>query len=453
MASDGNVGAGPSIRTDFLAAGKRVRNWGRAEHSDPAVFARPTDLDEVVATIGLARERGLAVKTIGAGHSFTGAAMTDGVLVDISAIDGVLAVDTARGRVTLGAGTNLYQLPALLAPYGLALQNMGDIDRQTIAGATSTGTHGTGIRFGGLATQLTAVTLVTAQGELLHVSETENAELLPAVRLGVGALGILVAVEVQCVPAFLLHAVEAPGTFDDVLDGFVETARSVDHYEAYWWPSTDSMSVKTNTRLSADTPYRPLSPAANWLEDELLGNAGLWAVCQVGRAAPGLTPRVNRIVAQLYGNREFTAPSYDVFTSPRRVHFKEMEYAIPVEALPSAMREVKKLVADNRWNISFPVELRVAAPDQNWLSTAYGRESAYIAVHRYFREDHRSYFAAVEAIMRAHDGRPHWGKIHTRTAADLAPAYPKFGDFLNLRDRLDPDRLFQNDYTRRVFGE
>ncbi|MBO9578911.1 MAG: FAD-binding protein [Microbacteriaceae bacterium] len=430
-----------------------VVNWGRSASARPAEIVHARSVDEVVAVVRRARERGLPVKAIGAGHSFTDAALTDGVLLDVSAIDGVLAVDAARGRVVLGAGTNLHQLPALLAPHGLALANMGDIDRQTLAGATSTGTHGTGARFGGLATQLTAVTLVTAAGELLRVSESEHAELLPAVRLGIGALGVLVEVEVQCVPAYLLHAVERPAPFDEVLDGFLETAAANDHYEGYWWPSTATISTKTNTRLPADAPYRPLSALANWWEDEAMGSGALWLVSALGLAVPAVTPRINRLVASVYGNREFTAPSYEVFTSPRRVRFKEMEYALPAEALPAAVRELRRVIDERGWRISFPVELRVAAADENWLSTAYGRPSAYVAVHRYHREDHSAYFAAAEAILRAHDGRPHWGKLHTRTAADLAPAYPRFGDFLAVRDRLDPERVFANAYTRRVLGD
>lgn len=437
---------------DFLAPGRRVRNWGRSASSTPAVIARPRSADEVAATVRMARERGLEVRAIGAGHSFTSTAMTDGVLVDVGAIDGVLAVDAARGRVTLGAGTNLYQLPALLAPHGLAMRNMGDIDRQTVAGATSTGTHGTGLAFGGLATQITAVALVTAAGELVRISESENAGLLPAVRLAVGALGILVEVELQCVPAFLLHAVEKAEPFE-VVDEFRERSASVDHFEAYWWPHTGLLSTKTNTRLPADTDYRPLNPVSGWVEDELLGSAAHWLICRIGTIAPAATPPINRLAAKLYGNREFTAPSYDVFTTPRRVHFREMEYAIPSAALPDAVRAVRDAIDRNGWRVSFPVELRMAAADENWLSTAYRRETAYVAVHRYHREDVEPYFRAVEEIMRAHDGRPHWGKMHFRTAEDLAPAYPRFGDFRQVRDALDPDRVFANDYIRRMFGD
>jgi len=354
--------------------------------------------------------------------------------------------------VTLGAGTNLYQLPALLRPHGLALENMGDIDRQTIAGATSTGTHGTGARFRGLAAQITGALLVTAAGELLRVDEHENAELLPAVRLGLGALGLLVELTIQCVPAFLLNAVEHPMGFDEVLDDFLERAAAVDHFEFYWWPHTDRLMTKSNTRLPGDAERHPVAPVANWMEERLLSNGVLQLMCSVGRMVPALTPPINRLATRVYGDREYTDHSYEVYTAPRNVRFREMEYALPRAAVPEALRELRDLIDREGWRISFPVEVRVAAADDNWLSTAYGRDSGYIAIHRYHRDDHLPYFRAAERIFRAHEGRPHWGKVHFQDAASLAERYPRFDDFRAVRDRLDPDRLFANAYLDRVLG-
>jgi len=429
------------------------RNWGRVESATPAYRARPTSVDEVVAVVRAARERGLTVKAIGAGHSFTDIAATVGVLVDVGAIDGLLAVDETTGRVTLGAGTHLYQLPALLDPHGLALENMGDIDRQTIAGATSTGTHGTGARFRGLAAQIVGATLVTASGELLRVDDEHNPTLLPAVRLGLGALGILVEVTLRCVPSFLLRAVEHPEPLDDVLDTFEQRAVESDHFEFYWWPHTDRVMTKNNTRLPIDAVRKPVGPVANWIEESLLQNAALGLMSTVGHLFPRITPSINRLATRVYGDREYTDVSHEVFTAPRRVPFREMEYALPRHAVPQAVRDIQGLIERTGWRISFPVEVRVAAPDENWLSTAYQRESGYIAVHRYHLDDHLPYFRAVDAILRSYDGRPHWGKIHFQDAAELSTRYPRFADFRALRDRLDPDRVFANRYLDRVLGK
>jgi FAD-linked oxidoreductase len=394
----------------------------------------------------------MRIKAVGAGHSFTGIAVATGVQLDLHDLSGVIDVDEAAGRVTLLAGTRLHQLPALLAPYGLALANMGDIDRQSISGATSTGTHGTGSAFGGLATQIVALTLVTGDGTLLHISETENAELLPAARLGLGALGIIVDVTVQCVPAFLLHAVEIAEPLDEVLDAFLERSAAVDHFEFYWFPHTQTALTKTNTRLATDAPRAPLPRVGRWVDDELLANGVYRVTCALGSVVPPLVPGFSRMAEKLSGRRDFTDLSPRVFVTNRTVRFREMEYAIPLESVPDALREVRALIEKRGWKISFPIEVRSAAADDLWLSTASGRATGYIAVHRYYRENPVDYFTAVEAIMRAHGGRPHWGKMHYQDAESLRTVYPHFDDFVAVRDRLDPKRRFTNPYLERVLG-
>lgn len=430
----------------------RWRNWGRSVEATPVRVARPTSVDDVVALVRTAAEQGLTVKPVGAGHSFTDIAATSGVQVSLDGLSGILSVDAATKRVRVAAGTRLFDLGPLLAAHGLALQNMGDIDRQSIAGATSTGTHGTGLRFGGLATQITAATLVTGSGEVLRVSESERPELLPAVRLGLGALGVLVEVELQCVDAFVLRSVDSPRPFDEVLDGWTELVEAADHFEFYWWPHTDKAMTQTKTRLPADAPVSTPHPVMLWAEKRLLENEALRAQQAVGHLIPGAVPGLSRFATGVYGEGERSGVSYEIFASPRLVRFRESEYAIPLDALPQALRDVRALVERNGWRISFPVEIRAAAPDDNWISTAHGRPSAYIAVHRYFRDDPTEYFRAFDAVMRGYEGRPHWGKMHFRSADDLRPAYPRFDDFLRVRDELDPDRRFANDYLTKVLG-
>jgi L-gulono-1,4-lactone dehydrogenase len=427
------------------------QNWGRSETATPVEVTRPTSADEVAAIVISARERGLRVKAAGTGHSFTGIAVADGVQVDMSGLTGVRSVEGTR--VTLGAGTVLHDLPALLDPLGLALQNMGDIDAQTLAGATSTGTHGTGGEFGGIATRITGATLVDGHGTLTTVSETENADLLPAVALGLGALGVLVDITIDCVPSFVLAAVERPEPLDAVLESWQQRVDDSDHFEFYWFPHTTQALTKDNTRLPADAPLRPMSAGKRWFDDELMSNTLFAGTTAFQRTFPKTTPSINRLSTRLTGNRDFTDRSYRVFVTDRRVRFREMEYALPVAEIPDVLREIDALIERKRWTISFPVEVRAAAPDDLWMSTASGRATGYIAVHRYFREDPTEYFAAVEEIFKAHGGRPHWGKMNTRTAEDLAPAYPRFGDFLKVRDRLDPDRVFANAYLERVLGK
>jgi FAD-linked oxidoreductase len=433
------------------ATGALWRNWARSQSVIPARVERPTSAAATQRAVLAAARTGARIKAVGAGHSFSGIALAPGVQLDLD-WTGVLAVDEARGRVTLAAGTRLHQLPALLKPYRLALANMGDVDRQTIAGATSTGTHGTGGAFPGLAGQIVAVTLVTGDGALLTVSETENAELLPAVRVGLGALGILVDVTLQCVPAYLLHAVEANEPLGAVLETFLERSSTADHFEFYWFPHTDTALTKTNTRVPGDAGRAPLGRLRRFVDDELLANGLYRGTCAVGRAVPALVPGVNRVADRLTGRREYTDVSHRVFTTNRTVRFHEMEYALPREQVPAALREVRTLIDKRGWRISFPLEVRSAAADDIWLSTGYGRDTGYIAVHRYYRENPAEYFAGVEAIMRAHSGRPHWGKMHDSDADALRAVYPHFDDFLAVRDRLDPERRFTNRYLERVLG-
>ncbi|TFB56995.1 D-arabinono-1,4-lactone oxidase [Cryobacterium tagatosivorans] len=436
----------------MTASGATWRNWARTEAVRPRRVERPGSVGAVQRAVIAAGAAGLRIKAVGAGHSFSGIAVAPDVQLDLHDLSGVIRVDRAAHQVTLAAGTRLHRLERLLAPYGLALANMGDIDRQSISGAISTGTHGTGSALGGLASQVVALTLVTGDGSLLHVSGTENAELLPAAALGLGALGIIVDVTLQCVPGFLLHAVESTEPLERVLESYLERSRAADHFEFFWFPHTESALTKTNTRLPLGAVRAPRGAVSRWLDDELLANGAYRGICALGALQPALVPGFNRLAEKLSGRREYTDVSTRVFVTNRTVRFREMEYALPVALVPAALAEVRALIEHRGWRISFPIEVRSAAADDLWLSTAAGRETGYIAVHRYYREDHTEYFRAVEEIMRAHGGRPHWGKIHDADAEFLRAAYPRFDDFRRVRDRLDPERRFSNPYLERVLG-
>lgn len=417
----------------------------------PQQVQAPGSIAELQRAVAAASAAGLRVKAVGAGHSFTGIAEAPGLLLDLSRLQGMIGADAGLGQVRLLAGTRLHRLPGLLARHGLAMPNLGDIDRQSVAGALSTGTHGTGSGFGGLATQVIGLTLVQPDGGLLKVGREDP--LLQAAALSLGALGIIAEVTLQCVPAFNLHAVERSEPLDLVLTELEDRVKSSDHFEFYWFPHTERAATKTNTRLPGSARRRPLPPLKSWVDETLLSNTVFRATCAAGRAVPAAVPAINKTAARLLGGREYTDSSAVVFTQRRTVRFREMEYAVPAHLLASAFAGLRNLIEANpRWRISFPVEVRWAAGDDRWLSTAYGQDSAYLAVHRYYREDPSDYFAAVEEVMLAHSGRPHWGKMHNLDAGSLQHRYPRFGDFLAVRDRLDPGRVFSNGYLQRVLG-
>ncbi|KJQ53518.1 D-arabinono-1,4-lactone oxidase [Microbacterium sp. SA39] len=429
------------------------QNWARSASVRPVRVERPRSPEGVQRAVIAAVTHGLTVKAVGAGHSFTGIAVAPGVLLELDDMQGLISADAVTGRANLLAGTRLHRIPALLAPYGLAMQNLGDIDRQSISGAISTGTHGTGAGFGGLATQVVGVTMVTAAGEFLRIDEHQNSELLPAAALGLGALGIIVEVTLQCVPAFVMHAVDEPLPLEDVLEGIEDHVAASDHFEFYWFPHTEVALTKRQTRLPESAVRKPLPLLGKWIDETLLSNGVYRAVCAAGQIVPAVTPPFSRLAVKLTGDREYTDRSHRVLTQSRTVRFRESEYAIPAENAVAAFRAVRALIDRRGWRIEFPVEVRFAAADDRWLSTAHGRDSAYIAVHRYWRADPTEYFEAVEAIMREHYGRPHWGKLHTQSAETLRERYPRFDDFLAVRDRLDPDRRFGNRYLERVLGD
>ncbi|WP_255640878.1 D-arabinono-1,4-lactone oxidase [Isoptericola luteus] len=450
-----------------------MRTWGRTVTWQPDRRATPRDEAELAALVADAAAAGQHVRAIGAGHSFTPAAVTDGLhlgLDHLSGIEAVLPQADGTALVTVRAGTRLYQLNRLLASLGLAMRNLGDIDRQSIAGAISTGTHGTGATLGGLATQVRGVRVVDAEGTVRTATAaaapgSPERELFEVARLGLGTVGILSAVTLEVVPAFWLRAQEEPWPLDRVLDGLDEYVDGNDHAELYWFPGTRRALTLRNNRATPDevaswTAARTGALGAlrgagtrarSLLDDEVLSNGAFEVVNRLAFAAPGLVPRLNAVSARALGARSYVAPSHEVFVHRRRVRFAEMEYALPRAELRDVLAELDGWLRRSSEPVPFPVEVRFAAADDVWLSTARGRETAYVAVHQYAPMPHRRYFDAAEQIFTAVGGRPHWGKLHRRTAADLALHYP-LDDVARVRAAVDPRGTFRNDYTDTVLG-
>ncbi|WP_328768139.1 D-arabinono-1,4-lactone oxidase [Streptomyces sp. NBC_00286] len=426
------------------------RNWAGNVSARPVRDVTPASVDELAAAVRQAAEDGLRVKAVGAGHSFTAVAATDGLLIRPDLLTGIRRIDRAAGTVTVEAGTPLKRLNVALAREGLSLTNMGDIMEQTVSGATSTGTHGTGRDSASIAAQITALELVTADGSVLTCSEKENPEVFAAARIGLGALGVVTAITFSVEPLFLLTAREEPMTFDEVTSTFDELHAENEHFEFYWFPHTGNCNTKRNNRSAG--PEKPVGKISALFEDEFLSNGVFQVANTVGRAVPATIPAIAKIASRALSARTYTDIPHKVFTSPRRVRFTEMEYAVPRAALVETLRELRAMIDRSHLRISFPVEVRTAPADDITLSTASGRDSAYIAIHMYKGTPHRAYFTAAERIFTAHEGRPHWGKLHTRTAEHFIGIYPRFDEFTTLRDRLDPDRRFGNDYLRRVLG-
>lgn len=425
-------------------------NWAGDQSCHPAQIAHPRTREELAETIAASAATGRKVKVAGSGHSFTEAALTEGTMIKLEGLSGVLDADPGSGLVRVGGGTVLADLNEELARLGLAMENLGDIDSQTISGAVSTGTHGTGAGLRNISSQVEGLELVLADGSARHLNAATDPDLLRAARVGIGALGAISAVTLRCVPAFSLMRVDAPHPREEVLDSFAERAVEHEHFELFTFPYADSALVLERNRQ--EEPPRPRARAAAYLNDVVLENWALGLLAATGKVMPRTIPTLSRLAGRLATGSRTSDRSDRVFVNERRVRFTEMEYGVPRDDGPEAVRRAIEWVRENEYPVFFPIEMRVAAGDDAFLSPSHERDTAYIAVHQYRGMEWRPYFEAVEKIMNDYGGRPHWGKRHFQTAATLAPRYPAWQEFQRARDELDPDRTFANEYTDRVLG-
>ncbi len=439
-----------SETSDTHASAREWRNWAGDQRCAPAAIEWPRSTAQLAELVVRAGALGRRVRAVGAGHSFSDIALTDGVLAKLDRMDRVLDVDRAAGLVRVQGGITIHALNRRLAAEGLALENLGDIDVQSIAGAISTATHGTGARLRNIPSQVLALTLVLADGSTLECSAERDPELFRAARVGLGALGIVAEVTLRCVPAFVLDGLDRPAPLADTLERFEELALGNDHFEFFVFPHCATALTRTNNRT--DAPARPRGRANAYANDVLLTNHAFGLICGLGRRLPSQIPRLNRLVTRLAGSSRRVERSDAIFASPRLVRFTEMEYALPRQSTPEAVRQVLALVEREGFAVPFPIEVRTVAADDALLSTAADRDSGFVAVHMYRGMVWEPYFRAVEAVMHELGGRPHWGKRHFQTAATLRPRYPAWDRFQAVRRRLDPEGRFANAWTDRVLG-
>ncbi len=429
--------------------GKRWQNWSGSVQGRPRQTAQPRSVDELASLIGACGREGRQVRVVGSGHSFTPLVQTEDMLLSLDALQGIESVDSEQQTVTVLGGTRLKKLGDLLLERGLAQENLGDIDVQSIAGAISTGTHGTGIRFGTLSTQVKGLTLVTASGELLECSEERNPDVFKAAQVSLGTLGVIAKVTLRVVPAKRLRFQSHRERLADCLANLERYKQENSHFEFFWLPYTQWVQAKFLNETDAPSTGSNLWGTFNKI---VLENGAYWLLSECCRLVPRLSQSVSRFSARAIASVDEVDYSHRVFATPRLVRFQEMEYNIPAEHFLSVLGEIQACIEQQQFAVHFPVECRFVHSDDMWLSPAYQRESAYLAVHMYRGMAYQSYFQQIEAIFRRYQGRPHWGKMHTQNAADLAALYPRWQDFRRIRSRLDPHGLFLNDYLRRLLA-
>ena len=428
----------------------RWSNWAGNQQTGTVLLSKPQTESELQQVVQSAQLSGRRVKAVGSGHSFTAIAVSEEVLVDLSDYDEIVAIDKINQTVTVQSGIQLSKLNQALYENSLAMQNLGDIAYQTISGAISTSTHGTGAKFTGIANQVVALRIVLADSSIVECSANVNAQLFSCARVGLGALGLISTVTLKVVPVFNLAVIEEPMRVDDVLQNLDMHVDSNDHFEFFWVPHTGWALTKRNNRNNL--PVEPMSKMSHWYSKTLMENYAFGAVCMLGKARPSLIPKLAKALPSS-GRNEYSDASHKVFASKRIIKFYEMEYAIPREACAEALNRVRRMVTDSGFFLNFPVEVRFTAPDEIPLSTASNRESAYIAVHIYKGMNYVPYFKEVESIMNSYQGRPHWGKLHFQSAATLASRYPQWDVFQAVRNQVDPQRMFSNQYLETVLGK
>lgn len=424
-------------------------NWAGNVTCQPLEIFKPTSESELQAFVKKAYTENKRIRVVGSGHSFTPIAATDEYMLSLVHMQGLIHLDKSKKQATVWAGTTIKQLGILLHKEGLAQVNLGDIDKQSVAGATSTGTHGTGINFGSLSTQIIGLTLVLANGELLQINENENPELLDAARVGLGVLGIITQVTLQLTDSYKLEYKASKGSLKGTLAELEIYKAKNRNFEFYWFPYTDAVQLKfSNESQEAvqDSAFK------RYINQHLMENKALGFLCKIGAKFPSSYKKINKIMGAAIGSERKVNYSHLVYATERAVKFKEMEYNIPAEHFVEVMLKIQAAIEKHQFNVFFPIECRWVQADNIWLSPAHNRASAYIAFHVYEGTEHEAYFKEMENICRQYNGRPHWGKMHTRTYEDLKIAYPKFEDFCALRKRLDEKGLLLNPHTAKIFG-
>jgi FAD-linked oxidoreductase len=429
------------------SAPEPYRNWSGLVRFTPAAHAEPSDLAELGALLRAAAAAGQNVRVRGSGHSFVPLVETDGVLVSLDRLAGV--EDSGERGASIWGGTKLDALGRALSARGLAMLNLGDINKQTLAGAVATGTHGTGRSLGSISSQVQGLTLVLASGEQRSCSADSDPELFSAARVALGALGVMVKLRMALQPAYKLKLSKWTLDLGSCLAQCEQLGAAHRHFEFYWFPHTRVAGLKTMDPCDEPESRRGLHA----LGELVIENGALGLLSRLSRRRPLWAPRLSQLMAwSVRGDAgSMVADCHRAFSSPRLVRFNEMEYALPARHGPEALRELAEFVEKQRILTHFPIEFRYVRADDIWLSPFYGRDCAAISVHQYRGMEYEPYFRGAEAIFRAYGGRPHWGKMHNLTAKELAPLYPRWDDFQRLRERLDPGGLFMNDWLRRLF--
>jgi FAD/FMN-containing dehydrogenase len=389
-------------------AAQEWQNWSGSVTARPDAILHPEEEEAVATCVRSVAKRGGTLRVAGSGHSHAPLVATDDTLLVLDRIAGIEHIDREARTATIRAGSVLSTLGEPLRAHGLAMENLGDVDVQALAGAIATGTHGTGRTLGSLSTQIEGLRFVVGNGSLRTLSRKEAPDLFSAARVALGALGVVTAVTLRLVPAYRLHERILRESVDDAVTRFEERAQQHRHSELFWYPSKDVAEVKLLD--ATDAPPDPLPDRPYERIDH----------------------------------------SHRVLPSIRDERHVELEYNVPAEVGLEAFLAVRACMQQHHPEVRWPVELRSVAEDDIPLSPATGRPGMTVSVHQGRGLPYQPLFDDAEDVLRGFGGRPHWGKCHGQTAESLRPLYPQWEAFQRARAELDPGGVFSNDALRAL---
>ena len=424
------------------------KNWGETVDCKPRHIHFPRTEEEIQEIIRDARQNGRVVRVVGTGHSWTPLAETDDTLICLDNMHGLVAVDPDNKQATCWAGTKLDSLGEALFNNGLAMQNLGDIDKQAIAGVLGTGTHGSGINYGVIPTQVVGVRLIDGTGEIHELTEADG-DLFKAAQVSLGVLGIVTQITLQCEPSYNLKRIKKRAPLEQTLSNIDKHLANNRNFELFWFPYAESCLQQslnyTQAEAEKDTAWK-------YFVDVVWENRMWKVISEAVRMSPNLSKPVSKFAASGMAAGVDIKAAHRLYPAVRDVRFYEMEYSVERDKGPQVLREIREIVRKQNIRVHYPIEYRYCAGDDILISPGHGGERAFISVHMYAGMDWKPYFNALEPMFQSHGGRPHWGKMHTASAAYLRERYPRLDDFLAVRERLDPDRVFLSPYLNNLLG-
>lgn len=434
----------------FFVNKRSWTNWAKNESATPDYFHVPRTVEELQSIVDSCRIRGASLRVTGAAHSFSNVAKPDADTLALNHLRGLISYDLKMMEARIWAGTYLYEATSLLEEIGMAFENLGDIQEQTIAGAISTGTHGTGVAFGSLSDQVVAWTWIDGEGNLQSHRRGSD-PLSKAMSLSLGLLGVLVDVTIKTVALYSLRVESTKETFQAALANWTDDIENNRHMEWFYFPGTDLVQVK-KTNLISYVRQSPQSKAMNFVKDGLIETAAFKLISEICRTAPHLSRKMTALSAKAVPTGKKEGLYHEILPSPRLVKFTETEYALPLASFEALMIEMHDFLRAHPFYVHFPIECRVTAGEDAFLSPTQGKETVFLAFHMYKGMDNGPYFKWIHKLMARYGGRPHFGKIHQLTSARLKALYPKVDQFLEIREQLDPHHLFTSQSTKKLFS-